>query len=304
MTGRLSLVGTPIGNLGDITFRAVERLKAVSRIYAEDTRRTRVLLDHLGIEGKRVLSLHAHSSMKTIQTAVEILSGGDDVALVTDAGMPSVSDPGTELVRAAREAGLIVDVIPGPSAVTSAVALSGLVDGPFSFYGFLPRKGTKRKQVLSQLERSALPVVLFESPHRITETLEDLCRECGPSRQIAICRELTKKFEETIVHSLGEVSAPGFRDTWQGEFTLVLEANPHPSSAEENEDYDVDERARTLLAQGNSVKDTAHTLSKELGRRGEKTSRRELYGRVLALGSDAEDEGDTAPPRGLVGREP
>lgn len=284
MSGRLSLVGTPIGNLGDITLRAVERLKEVERIYAEDTRRTKVLLSHLGIERKRVLSLHAHSSDRSILTAVEILQGGEDVALVTDAGMPGVSDPGADLVRAAREAGIVVDVIPGPSAVTSAVALSGLVDGPFSFFGFLPRKGTKRRQSLHQIERSPIPVVLFESPHRMKETLSDLASACGAPRLVAICRELTKKYEETIVSSLGEVSAHHFRETWQGEFTLVIERNADPGVAVDAEEYDVDERARALLGQGYSVKDAAQTLSKEMGKRGDKTSRRELYGRLLALG--------------------
>jgi 16S rRNA (cytidine1402-2'-O)-methyltransferase len=188
--------------------------------------------------------------------------------------------------------------------VTSAVALSGLVDGPFSFHGFLPRKGSKRRQALSQIERSALPVVLFESPHRIAETLVDLRETCGNTRVAAVCRELTKKFEETIVLPLGELSAPDFRENWLGEFTLVIEGNSDPTAAREGDEYDVDERARALLAQGNSVKDTAQTLSKELHRRGEKTSRRELYGRVLALGAEDDTEAGTGSLRGLVGREP
>src|SRR5690606_9262743 len=199
MAGRLSLVGTPIGNLGDITLRAIERLKVVSRIYAEDTRRTRALLSSLGIEGKRLLSLHAHSSERAVETAVEILEGGDDVALVTDAGMPGVSDPGFELVQKARAQGIIIDVIPGPSAVTASVALSGLVQNAFVFLGFLPRKGAKRKETLRRIAVSDLPTVLFESPHRMKDTLSDLALLCEPTRQVAICRELTKKYEETIV---------------------------------------------------------------------------------------------------------
>lgn len=282
MPGRLSLVGTPIGNLGDITYRAVERLREVGRIYAEDTRRTRVLLSHLGIEGKPLLTLNAHASDRAIQTCIETLLAGEDIALVTDAGMPTVSDPGTDLVRAARLAGVPVDVYPGPSAVSSAVAVSGLVDGPFSFLGFLPRKGTKRAEVMRRLATSPLPIVFFESPHRMHETLLDLVKACGEERTIAICRELTKKYEETLVLPLGEVSAPDFRETWQGEFTLVLSPSPAPQT-ESEEEYDVDERALVLLKEGHSVKDTAQLLSKELGLRGEKTSRRDLYARVLAL---------------------
>ena len=199
MTGRLSLIGTPIGNLGDITYRAVLRLTEVTRIYAEDTRRTRVLLSHLGLEGKKLLSLNAHSTERTLATAVEILSNGEDIALVTDAGMPGVSDPGTELVRGARAAGIEIEVLPGPSAVTAAVALCGLVDGPFTFVGFLPRKGTKRKEALMRIAKSPIPVILFESPHRMKETLSDFASVCESTRQVAVCRELTKKFEETLV---------------------------------------------------------------------------------------------------------
>lgn len=282
MPGRLSLVGTPIGNLGDITYRAAERLREVGRIYAEDTRRTRVLLSHLGILGKPLLTLNAHASDQAIQSCIETLLAGEDIALVTDAGMPTVSDPGADLVRAARLVNVQVDVYPGPSAVSSAVALSGLVDGPFSFLGFLPRKGTKRAEAMRRLGTSPLPVVFFESPHRMHETLRDLKDACGEDRCIAICRELTKKYEETLVLSLGEVSAPNFRETWQGEFTLVLSKSPDPQT-ESEEEYDINERATALLGQGNSVKDTAQVLSKELARRGEKVSRRDLYARVLAL---------------------
>jgi len=286
MSGRLSLVGTPIGNLGDITLRAIECLKEAGRIYAEDTRRTRVLLSHLGIEGKKLLSLHAHSSDRAVENAVAILGEGENVALVTDAGMPGVSDPGAALVRAAREAHMEVTVIPGPSAVTSAVALSGLVDGPFAFFGFLPRKGSKRAESLRDISGSIMPAILFESPHRMKDTLKDLNRECGGARKIAISREITKKYEETIVLPLEEVSHPDFRQTWQGEFTLVLERAS--SRRAPDEDFDVDERAQKLIAEGNSVKDVASALSKELAKRGEKVSRRELYSRVLAL-SEAGD---------------
>ncbi len=292
MTGRLSLIGTPIGNLGDITYRAVERLKEVSRIYAEDTRRTRVLLSHLGIEGKKLLALHAHSTDRTIATAVEILAGGDDVALVTDAGMPAVSDPGADLVRGAREAGIAIEVLPGPSAVTSAVALSGLVDGPFLFAGFLPRKGTKRKDALLRIARSPVPVVLFESPHRMSETLSDFLEICEPTRKVAVCRELTKKFEETIIEEIQELAREDFREKWQGEFTLVVDRAPEGAELDPNDEFDWEARAGELVRSATSAKDATALLMRELQRRGEKPNRRTIYQYVvgLARASDAEEK--------------
>lgn len=288
MTGRLYLIGTPIGHLGDITLRAIETLRAVGRIYAEDTRRSRVLLQHLGIEGKKLLSLHAHSSDRAIETAISILREGDDIALVTDAGMPSISDPGTELVRAAHEAGLNVTIIPGPSAVTSAVALSGLVDGPFSFFGFLPRKGKKRGDALRWITESRIPVVLFESPHRVQETLVDLARACGP-RPVAICRELTKKFEEVIVSTLDHVSQADFRKEWLGELTLVVSGDDDREPITE-EDFDLEARARALLQGDHSVRETTQLLTGQAQQAGLKLSRREIYARVQLL-----SEADPSP---------
>jgi 16S rRNA (cytidine1402-2'-O)-methyltransferase len=285
MQGRLSLVGTPIGNLGDITLRAIECLKEADRIYAEDTRRTRVLLSHLGIEGKRLLSYHAHSSERAAAGAVEIMREGHNIVLVTDAGMPGVSDPGAALVRAVREAGLELTVIPGPSAVTAAVALSGLVDGPFTFLGFLPRKGTKRADSLRFIAQSQVPVILFESPHRVNDTLKDLREVCGPQRRVAISREITKKYEETLLLSLDDATGSAMRETWQGEFTLTVERSHE--TVVSDEEFDIDERAKQLLGEGASVKDVAQTLSKELTRRGEKVPRRELYARVLGLTEDS-----------------
>jgi 16S rRNA (cytidine1402-2'-O)-methyltransferase len=289
MRGSLFLVGTPIGNLGDITLRAVECLRTVDRIYAEDTRRSRVLLTHLGIEGTRLFSLHAHSSERAIANAIEILLSGEDAALVTDAGMPAVSDPGAELVRAAREAEIRVTVLPGPSAVTAAVALSGLVDGPFCFLGFLPRKGKKRARALAKIAESDMPTVLFESPHRVAETFVELEQACGGDRKVAICREVTKKFEETLVISLGECSKTDFRENWQGEFTLVIERSDGQGESADDS-YDLGERASQLLGEGMSVKDVSQALSRELEQRGEKRPRRELYAEVLALSRNLPQE--------------
>lgn len=288
MSGRATLVGTPIGNLGDITLRAVETLRSASRIYAEDTRRTQTLLSHLGIDGKKLISLNAHASERALQTVVEILRSGEDIALVTDAGMPSVSDPGTELVRAIREAGFEVTVVPGPSAVTTAVALSGLVDSSFTFLGFLPRKGSKRRATLARLVKSEVPTVFFESPHRIAETLVDL-HALAPQRKIAICRELTKKFEEVRVVALEEAVAPGFKDEWLGELTLVLAASEEAAVTEA--DLDLDARARELLAGGASVREAALELQRETQLAGLKVRKQDLYARVRLL-VDAPGEDD------------
>lgn len=281
MKGQLWLIGTPIGNLGDMTFRAIDCLKSAGRIYAEDTRRTRALLSHFGIEAKGLLSLHAHSPERDLHNAVEIMTSGEDVALVTDAGMPGISDPGSDLVRAARAAGLTVQVVPGPSAVTTAVALSGFVDGPFSFLGFLPRKGSKRKKMLSVIEGSPIPVVLFESPHRIKETLLDLHACCGPQRKVAVCRELTKKYEETLIVELSDTLAETFLAEPKGEFSLVIDRAPDETT--EAVEFDVEERAQSLLEQGQSVRDVASQLQNELTRAGTKCSKRELYTLVQKL---------------------
>lgn len=284
MSGRLYLVGTPIGNLGDITLRAIETLKQVERIYAEDTRRTRMLLSHLGIEGKKLIALHAHSDERVVATAVEILQSGLDIALVTDAGMPSVSDPGDILVRAAREAELPVTVIPGPSAVTTAIAASGLSSAGFFFLGFLPRKGKKRSEALQMLAHSPVAVVLFESPHRIAETLVDLEKACGP-RTIAICRELTKKFEEVQLVSLSEAAREDFRETWLGELTLVLAPATSPSP-ENPEEFDIDSQIQQLLLEGHSVREISQELSRRLQLAHIKLSRRDVYARVLQLSQE------------------
>jgi len=185
--GTLYLVATPIGNLGDMTERAVTTLRQVAHIAAEDTRRTRGLLSHFGIGGKELHTLDANASERALSRVVALLKEGQDVAFATDAGTPGVSDPGRALVLAAVAAGVPVTSLPGASAVTTAVALSGLVAGPFLFLGFLPRQGSGRKELLRRIEHETLPIVLFEAPHRMQETLVDLSAHC-PARQAAVCR--------------------------------------------------------------------------------------------------------------------
>lgn len=291
MAGRLFVVGTPIGNLGDITQRALDTLRQTTHVFAEDTRRTRALLTHFGIDGKKVLSLHAHSSDRVFDVALEVLEAEHDIALVSDAGMPTVSDPGTELVRRARARGIVVAVVPGPSAVTSAVALSGLVAGPFCFLGFLARKGSARREQLLGVARSRMPTVLFESPQRIERTLRDLATICGDDRRVAVCRELTKQFEETIVAPLSEFVAT--ERSWRGELTLVVE---EASDAEEDDvTTDVDERIAELSARGLSARDVTSELMSELQRAGQRARKKDLYARVLAAQATHDDDDDDAP---------
>jgi len=291
MPGQLSVVGTPIGNLGDITQRALETLRTVSHVFAEDTRRTRALLTHFGIDGKKVLSLHAHSSERALEVALEVLESGHSAALVSDAGMPTVSDPGAELVRRARQAGIRVEVVPGPSAVTAAVALSGLVAGPFSFLGFLPRKGGQRREALRSIASSRMPTVVFESAQRLTDTLQDLAEACGTERRVAVCRELTKQFEEALVLPLSELLA--LERQWRGEITLVVaEADGAP---EQPDEVDLDERIRALLDSGVSTRDATAQLSAELARAGQRMPKKDLYARVLLAAEERASRADDEP---------
>lgn len=292
--GTLALVGTPIGNLGDITYRAVETLRSADRIFAEDTRRTRVLLSHLQIEGKRLHSLHAHSTARDIEVALEILEGGETIALVTDAGMPGISDPGAELVRRAREAGVLVTVIPGPSAVTSAIALAGFGGSAFHFLGFLPRRTSKRREAILELRSLACPIVFFESPRRIQETLAELHELLGP-RAVVIGRELTKKFEE-VIHSTLDRAGEG-RDEWLGELTIVVEGARGDTPPEEGE-QGIDEKIKDLLRAGLSTRDVVSQLSGARDREGKRLSKRDLYGRAEALRTDdlASSPGEDSDP--------
>jgi len=291
MPGQLSVVGTPIGNLGDITQRALETLRSVSHVFAEDTRRTRALLTHFGIDGKKVLSLHAHSSERALEVALEVLETGNSAALVSDAGMPTVSDPGAELVRRARQAGIRVEVVPGPSAVTAAVALSGLVAGPFSFLGFLPRKGGQRREALRAIAASRMPTVVFESAQRLADTLQDLAEACGTERQVAVCRELTKQFEEALVLPLSALLSTDRQ--WRGEITLVVaEADGPP---EQPNEVDLDERIRALLESGISTRDVTAQLSSELSRAGQRIPKKDLYARVLSVAEERATRADDEP---------
>ncbi len=225
--GTLYVVGTPIGNLEDLTRRAVRVLGQVSLVAAEDTRVTRKLLSHLSIHAPLV-SYHSRNWRSRLPSILNALTSGD-VALVTDAGMPVVSDPGSELVSAARAAGNQVEVVPGPSAVTAALAVSGLPGDCFLFLGFLPRRGKSRTSKLQSVAAFTAPLIVFEAPHRLRTTLQDLLTVLG-DRDLAVCRELTKVHEEVFRGSVSQ--ALDYFAEPRGEFVLLLTGADPPSGAE------------------------------------------------------------------------
>lgn len=218
--GTLYVVGTPIGNLEDITLRAIRVLREVDVVAAEDTRVTRTLLAAHEIRTPLV-TFHEFSGPEKVRQLVERLQD-EDVALVSDAGMPGLSDPGFPLIRAALDAGIPVVPIPGPSAILAGLVASGLPMHAFSYLGFLPRKSGERRRFLERFREADHSVVVFESPHRVAAALRDAAEVLGPERPIAACRELTKKFEEIVRGPAGEVAERIGRGTPRGEFTLVI----------------------------------------------------------------------------------
>jgi len=220
--GSLVLVGTPIGNLGDLSPRARDCLAEADVICCEDTRHTRKLLTHAGISGVALLALHEHNEAEMAGRVVAQVAGGATVALVTDAGMPGVSDPGERVVAAATAAGLTVTVIPGPSAALAALVGSGLPGDRFCFEGFLPRKGRERGERLAEIAVETRTVVIFEAPHRVARTLDDLHQVCGPDRLVAVARELTKRHEERWQGTLAAAIQWVQRTPPKGEWVLVL----------------------------------------------------------------------------------
>ncbi|MGB9660418.1 MAG: 16S rRNA (cytidine(1402)-2'-O)-methyltransferase [Moorellaceae bacterium] len=219
--GCLFLVATPLGNLEDITLRALRVLKEADLIAAEDTRRTRELLAYYGLHTP-LISYHQHNLQKRGSALLEWLKEGKKIALVTDAGMPGIADPGEDLVREAVEAGIEVVAVPGPSAVIAALAVSGLPTGRFVFEGFLPRKPSERKKRLRELAGEERTLVLFEAPHRLRETLQDMLDILGGERSIAVTRELTKKFETVFRGTIQEARDYFSQEEPRGEITMVV----------------------------------------------------------------------------------
>ncbi|MBW2361589.1 MAG: 16S rRNA (cytidine(1402)-2'-O)-methyltransferase [Deltaproteobacteria bacterium] len=267
----LCLVATPIGNLEDVTLRALRVLREASLVLAEDTRRTRKLLDRHGID-RTPLSLHAHNEAARVGRVLAVLAEGGDVALVSDAGTPLVSDPGERLLTAVVEAGHPVTAVPGPSAVLAALTLAGLGTERFSFLGFLPRKAGARRALLERVATAEETLVLFESPQRLAATLAELATRLG-ERRACVARELTKLHEEVARGSLDEL-AERFADGARGEVTLVVAgAQPAPAPAVD----DLDDEIRARLASGETPRDVAARLARP------GLSRRDVYARVNEL---------------------
>ena len=260
MSGRLSVVATPIGCLEDVTLRALRILREADLILAEDTRHTRTLCAKHGIDTP-LRSFHAHSNDHKVDLIVSELVDGAHYALVSDAGTPVVSDPGVYLVSRAADAGVNVEAIPGPSAVLAALCVAGLPVRRFVFEGFLPRGGGDRARALERVAQSAITVVLFESPHRIHTTLDDLQRALGDDRRVAVCRELTKMHEQTIRGTVAEVRRE-LSDPARGEITVVIEGRPTDAPVE---DVDVGALVIEWKREGLSTKEMTQRLQRDLG---------------------------------------
>ena len=274
MAGSLYVVATPIGNLEDLSARAGRVLSEVSLVVAEDTRRTRGLLTHLGLS-KPLSSLPAFAEAGRADRIIERLVSGDDVALVTDGGTPVVSDPGAELVKRAIAAGAKIIPVPGPSAVIAALSASGLPADRFHFLGFLPRKGGVRRRLIDFAADLPFPIVIYESPNRIGDTLEELAEALGP-RQAVVARELTKIHETLERGTLTEL-ASRLKET-RGEVTLVIDGAP-PVSEEGADDEPIEEEITRLLAAGQlSLKDIAREVGRSSGR-----SKRDVYALALKI---------------------
>jgi 16S rRNA (cytidine1402-2'-O)-methyltransferase len=259
---RLFVVSTPIGNLEDLTRRAERVLREVRHVLAEDTRRTGKLLAHLGIEGE-LTSLHAHNEASRKPRVLGWLDAGEDVALVSDAGTPLVSDPGARIVQAALEAGHEVIPVPGPSAVLAALVASGLPAERFTFLGFLPRRGSERGQLLARVAASENSVVLFESPERLIDLLTELETVCGEERRVAVGREMTKLHETVVRGTLAEARAYYGSRTPRGEVTLVVAGAPAAHASEQDPEA-ARRLARALLAEGSSPSSAAKEVAKRL----------------------------------------
>ena len=269
----LYLIATPIGNMEDVTLRALRILREVDAVYCEDTRHSGLLLSHYGIK-KPLFSCHDHNEAQRAQEIAEKLRAGENLAYISDAGMPCISDPGNRLTETCVREGLPFTVIPGASASVTALALSGLPTDKFTFYGFLPRSGKERSGALTFICDSPYTTVIYESPNRVYATLCDLCGKAGSERRCALVREITKIYEECVNLPLGELCERYRDDAPKGECVLVLAGKPY----EEVSGADIDARIRELLDRGMSAKDAAKQVAQETG-----ASKNDVYRKAIEI---------------------
>ena len=271
MSGTLYLVPTPIGNLGDISKRMADTLEQADFIAAEDTRVSLKLLNHLGIK-KPMMTYHRHNTETSGQAVLDRILAGENCALVTDAGMPAISDPGEELVGRCAEAGVPVVCIPGPCAVVTALAVSGQPTGRFTFEGFLAMNKKNRKVHLDSLRTEERTMIFYEAPHKLNSTLDDLVETFGPDRSVSLCRELTKLHEEVRRTTLGEAAAYYRENSPKGEFVLVVRGCEPPEEKEVTLEDGLALVERLRAEEGLSLRDAVKRAAKELG-----LARNQLY---------------------------
>ena len=277
MTGTLVLVATPIGNLGDLSPRAVSTLQSSSLILCEDTRYSGKLLAHAGISGVRLAVCNEHTETERGRDVLVLLDAGDTVALITDAGTPGISDPGSRLVRAVLEAGHTVSAVPGPAAFVMALVVSGFDTARFVFEGFLPRSGRERTSRLATIAAEARTTVIYEAPHRIERTVIDLTEACGGQRSVAIARELTKLYETVWRGTLDAATAHVTTTAPRGEYVIVLEGAPPRGEVSDDEIRS----ALHAALDGHSRKDAVAEVVVQL-----EVPKRRVYDLALAVSRD------------------
>ena len=275
MAGKLTLVGTPIGNLGDLSPRARRTLEEADFIAAEDTRVTLKLLNHFGIT-KPLVSYYQHNKERSGERIVERILSGESCALVTDAGMPIVSDPGEDLAAACAQAGIEISCVPGPCAAVTALALSALPAGRFCFEGFLSTSKKSREEHLDSLRGERRTMIFYEAPHKLQKTLSDLASAFGPERRVSLCRELTKLHEEVLRTTLGEAVRLYEAEPPRGEFVLIVEGAPERAEERPTSEAAL-ERVKYYRSKGRSLKEAAKLAAADTG-----YSKNELYELALS----------------------
>ena len=276
--GSLVLVATPIGNLGDMTQRAIEALRSADIICCEDTRHSGKLLAHFGVTGKKLIVINEHTEYDAREEIVSLVSSGSTVALVTDAGTPGISDPGERLVVAVVEAGGNVTAVPGASALTMALVISGLPTSRFVFEGFLPRSGTDRTDRLAMTTTESRTIVLYEAPHRLAKTLSDLTTACGAMRRVVLARELTKLHEQIWRGTLQDANMLVAATEPRGEYVIILEPAKPPAPPTDEE---LVAAIKAEIAKGVSRKDSAARVSARFG-----VAKRHVYELALQVRDD------------------